>query len=419
MAHDIAFHFGKEVLPAHSFVIQSRCPSFFQRAQSFLKLREKGKGREKRVDAIVALDEGVSTGSHSGVSLTASEVFSHAVLRKLLEFLYIDNLNFADVSPENILYLLICGSFFSLDRVVWLCETQLQQTVANNNVLALLKISDRYKQENIKFLCLDWVFANFDPFLAIVMSLSENQLKQELGLPLFLHVVYQHRQFEVSHKAHPAGSPSSPYPLFHHSLPSEPPSTLAADLDRLLSTPVIPDVHAKFEHAPNSRVAFHSAIIGLASAELGRFVAANPITEDFSALFKQRSYWKISAEACLSLLRFLYLGSADIDPLLACQIASFAVHWNWESLHTAIKNAITNAITVELVLPILCMTYDPLLENLPFYTELRARCLDFCGNHFFKLDLGLLRTQPPLLSTDILIALQGKCSPGSVAFPFV
>jgi len=343
----------KDKCHGHRCVIASRCEEILPMPTDLDK-------KKKKDTSTVKLKEGVQ---------------NQIILVKVLEYIYTDTVNFPKLDAPAILYLRQAADHFKIDRLGWLCEDYLVNTMNMDNVFPILKASHEMHEARIKDFCMKFALEHYNEFVA-----NKNGL-HILGIDLFQEVVAgqaDQKRFQAI------------------KLREEPKSTLISDYKRMYE--VMPYNDIKFS-IDGEEIVCHKSILGACSPK-------------FVPLFKDPppngiELKNVSPQAFRSLLKFLYYGDDDIDPLPACELVAFARQYELDDLVRICENKIRTSIAVDTVLGILEVAYMPdIVHKQDLVEELKNKTFPFILENLKKIDLGPLKGMNPMIAQDILLRLQ-------------
>jgi len=106
---DTVFTVGGHVLYAHRSIIEVRCPTLFA---VNLKDRPSKKGNI----SFYKIDD---------------KLFDETTLYSILYYLYTDTVQFATLSPIDVVMLIKAAEVYELDRLIWLCERYLRLVITD------------------------------------------------------------------------------------------------------------------------------------------------------------------------------------------------------------------------------------------------------------------------------------------------
>ena len=350
---DLVIKIGSDAIHAHSAVICCRCPEII----GFPTVDEKSKKKTKKNE--VKLKDGAVT---SGA------------MHKVLEFLYTGDVDFSKLPDKEILFLIKAARYFKLDRLSYLCETQLNGSMTIESVFHLLKAATDLDEERVKGFCLQFALKNYNDFIANKDGIYI------LGIELFQEVV-------AAFQLNPA-PPASIYP------DGGPPDTLLEDFKKLYE--MMP--YSDFSVACGSEnIKCHKAILLSYSDTLG-----NSLIKEADAPVN------ISAEAMKSLLKFCYYGYGEVNPQPACDLVGFCRRNKLPSLLRICEDKIRNSVAADTVMNILGVAYLPGGQQ-DLVDELQAKCFPYILENLDKIDLTLVKAFNPLMIVDLLLRVQSSC----------
>lgn len=355
---DLHFAFRDKKIFAHSYVI-------WIRAEGLLGPKDKAnldKKKKKR-------ETGATTIESSG----KDRVFSPRVIELLFEYIYGGSVKFSTLSQHDILHLNVAAKQYKLDRLAYMCELYLRETIALENVHTLLKLSHDLKETSVKNTCLAFAVKHYAQFITNKGGISE------IGIDLFQEV--------VTRQAAPNAEKDE--------LPPAPPSDYLKHWQHLYDEMLFADTLAK---VGTDKVRFHRAVLAAHSEPLANHLKNNSGDE---VVFNG-----ISGEAFKSLLRFVYFGDTKIGATPATELINFCKQFELPELSRVCEDKIRESIDTNTVLDILAVTYLPYMEKRSDVQDLRRKALNFLLEHLTSVDLSPLRKLPPVIALDVLFACQ-------------
>lgn len=355
---DLHFVFRDKKVFAHSFVVWVRADGLLS-AKDKANLDKKKKKRE--------------TGATTIESGSKDRVFSPRVIELLFEYIYGGFVKFSTLSQHDILHLNVAAKQYKLDRLAYMCELYLRETIALENVHTLLKLSHDLKETSVKNMCLAFAVKHYQAFITNKNGISE------IGIDLFQEV--------VTRQAAPAAEKDE--------LPPAPASDYLKHWQHLHDEMLFADALAK---VGNDKVRFHRAVLAAHSEPLANLLKTN--TGD------EVPFMGISGEAFKALLRFVYYGDTKINATPATELINFCKQYELPELSRVCEDKIRESIDTNTVLDILAVTYLPYMEKRSDIQELRRKALNYLLEHLTAVDLSPLRKLPPVIALDVLFACQ-------------
>jgi len=301
---------------------------------------------------------------------------------KVLEYLYSGAVNYQTMTPEAIMELNKAARVFSLKRLSFICEDYFQQNISLKNVFEILVVAHKLNEPTVKSFCKFFAIEHFNEFVMDTAGLHV------LGIDLFQEVVTAYLTFQAT------GS------LSKVSLGEAPEDTLRHDLERLYK--MMPYADCKF-FIEGEEVICHKGILGAHS-------------EKFKLLCKDiptsgAPLNGISLSGFRSMLKYLYYGDDNIEPLPACELVGFARNNDLYELLTLCENKIRNSIAKETVIEILEVAYQPeMAQKQDLVEELKSKTFPFVAENFKEIDLSPLRTRmnqkTVMIAADLILYLQ-------------
>lgn len=353
---DLTIKVGKDEVRAHRCVIALRCENILP-MPDFNDKKKKIKDKQS-----VTIKE-------SGVS--AKEI------QKVLEYLYTGQVQFPKMNYNDILTLSKAAKSLQLKRLTYMCEQYLRDVLSMDNIFDILKAAHNLQEPTIESFAKSFALGHYAEFV------SNKQGLHILGLDLFQEVVTAFQTFAS------AGGPGTP------TIGDPPEDTLFSDLRRMFDTMPFADVKFNFE---GEQISCHKAILSAWS-------------EKFKANLKEAPpsgvQVRLTAEGFKQMIRFLYYGDDNIEPLPACELVGYARSMDLGDLVTVCENKIRNSISVQTVLDILKVAYSPdMAQKQDLVEELKSKTWPFIMDHFTEIDLLPLRGMLKQISQDLLLKVQ-------------
>jgi len=359
----------KETLSAHRGIVAVRCPEICPLPD----LTDKKKKIKDKT------------------TVTIKSIQSSAIFMKVLEYLYSGSVEFTTMSPESIMELNKAAKVFSLKRLSFLCEDYFQQKICIKNVYEVLVVAHKLNEPTVKSFCKFFAIEHFNEFVMNAEGLHV------LGIDLFQEVVTAYLTAQAS------GS------LSKVSLGEAPPDTLLRDYERLYK--MMPYADCKFI-VEGEEVLCHKGILGSHS-------------EKFKLLCKDvpssgAPLSGISLSGFKSMLKYLYYGDDNIEPLPACELVAFTRAYDLKDLLSLCENKIRNSIAKETVIEILEVAYQPeMTQKQDLVAELKSKTFPFVAENFKEIDLSPLRTRmnqkTVMIAADLILYLQEVHKTGKIS----
>jgi len=304
--------------------------------------------------------------------------FGATTMNKVLEFIYTGDVVLQEMGPKPILELNKAAKHFQIKRLTWLCENHLQQSLSIDNIFDVLKCANEANEPLVKSFAMQFAIDHYNDFVT-----NKNGL-HILGLDLFQEVVTAFQTFSATKQR------------ANVSIGDPPENTLIQDLNRLYKQ--MPYGDAKFL-VEGKEIMSHKAILASCSEQwkgtcTGITAAGYPLKG-------------LSADAFNQMLRFIYYGDDNIEPLPACELVGFARGMGMNDLVRVCENTIRNSIEIDTVLGILEVAYAPdLAQKQELVDELKSKTWPFIIEHYDKINLQPLYTMNPKIAQDMLLKVQ-------------
>lgn len=357
---DLFIKIGKETLSAHRGIVAVRCPEICPLPD----LTDKKKKIKDKT------------------TVSIKSVQNPSIFMKVLEFLYSGTVNFNIMTPESIMELNKAAKIFNLKRLSFLCEDYFQQSVSLKNVFEVLVAAHKLNEPTVKSFCKFYAIEHFNEFVMNTEGLHV------LGIDLFQECVTAYLTFQAT------GS------LSKVSLGEPPAETLLIDMERLYK--MMPYADCKFI-IEGEEVLCHKGILGSHSEKFKLLCKDIP---NSGAPLSQ-----ISLSGFKSMLKFLYYGDDNIEPLPACELVAFARANDLHDLLRLCENKIRNSIAKTTVIEILEVAYQPeMAQKQDLVEELKSNAFPFIAENFKEIDLSPLRTRmnakTVAIAADLVLFLQ-------------
>mmetsp|Transcript_17669 Transcript_17669/g.30071 ORF Transcript_17669/g.30071 Transcript_17669/m.30071 type:complete len:383 (-) Transcript_17669:38-1186(-) len=351
---------GKETLSAHRGIVAVRC-------EEICPLPDLTEKKKKIKDK---------------TTVTIKSVSNSSIFMKVLEFLYSGSVNFATMTPEAIMELNKAAKIFNLKRLSYLCEDFFQQNLSLKNVFDVLVAAHKLNEPTVKSFCKFFAIEHFNEF---VMNTEGLHI---LGIDLFQECVTAYLTAQATGN------------LSKVSLGESPPDTLIHDLERLYK--MMPYADCKFI-IEGTEVLCHKGILGAYSDKFKE--ACKTIPPSGMPLNG------ISLDGFRSMLKYLYYGDDNIEPLPACELVGFARNYGLTDLLELCENKIRNSIAKETVIEILEVAYQPeMASKQELVEELKSKTFPFVAENFKDIDLSPLRMRMSqktvMIAADLILYLQ-------------
>ena len=103
---------------------------------------------------------------------------------EILKFVYTGNAAFEGMDLGQVVLLVsACTKFQGLERLSWLAETHIKNSLSTTNVFAVLKSCEAFHLASLKDYCLKFSVGHFDTMLA------NKEAAKEIGLELYQEFV--------------------------------------------------------------------------------------------------------------------------------------------------------------------------------------------------------------------------------------
>mmetsp|Transcript_8105 Transcript_8105/g.34094 ORF Transcript_8105/g.34094 Transcript_8105/m.34094 type:complete len:566 (+) Transcript_8105:285-1982(+) len=347
---DLTIKVGGDTVYAHAPVVASRC-------EEILPLPTDEKSRRKKKHEV-----------------KVKNVASAQIMQRVLEFLYTGMVDFPKLTDKDILLLNAASRQFKLARLSYLCERWLREHMTIESVFHLLKAATDLNETRVKGFCMQFALQHYNDFI------SNKDGIYILGIELFQEVV--------------AAFQTNPPPPEEITPDKAPQDTLLEDFKKMYNQMPFSDVALTID---GETIRCHKAILGAHSDAFATY------------LFKEggAQQEKITATTFKSMLKFLYYGDDNIDPLPACELVEFSRRYKLHSLLRICEDKIRNSINKSTVLEILNVAHMPAdTGKADLVDELKSKAYPFLLENFTQVDLSPIRFYNPLISIEILVRLQ-------------
>lgn len=354
---DLTIKIGKDTITAHRAIVAVRCEEICPMPDPNPK---------KRKDK---------------ATVTIKAISNSNIMMKVLEYIYTGTVAFPSLAPEAIMELNKAAKHFNLRRLSYLCEDFFQQNLSMSNIFAVLVAAHKLNEPTVKSFCKFYAIEHFNELVTNTEGLHV------LGIDLFQEVVTAYLTYQATKSVSKV------------SLGEPPEDTLLSDYKRVFN--LMPFADMKF-FVDGEEITCHKCILGGNS-------------EKFKATCKDAppagvGLNNISATAFKSMLKYLYYGCDDIEPLPACELVGFARTYELSDLLSICENKIRNSIAVGTVLGILEVAYHPdMAQKQDLVEELKAKTFPFVAENFAQIDLSPLRKFQPVhiaIAADLLLYLK-------------
>jgi len=354
---DLTIKVGKDALAAHRAVVAVRCEEICPMPD----LSSKKKPKDK-----------------SSVSIKA--INNPAIVMRVLEYLYTGTVAFPTMSPDAIMELNKAAKHFNLKGLSFLCEDFFQQNLSMTNIFNVLTVAHRLNEPTVKSFCKFYAIEHFNEIVTNTEGLHV------LGIDLFQEVVTAYLTFQAT------GS------LSKVQLGDAPPNTIIHDLERMYK--MMPYADFKFI-IEGEELPCHKAVLGGVSERFKSVMTTNSMVLS-----------GVSGVAFKSMLKYIYYGYDEIDPLPACELVAFSRQYGLMDLLTLCENKIRNSIEKDTVLGILEVAYQPeMASKQELVEELKSKIFPYVASNFTDIDLSSMRTRmnnkSVMIAADLLVYLQG------------
>jgi len=353
---DLQIKIGKEVLYAHRGIVSIRCEEICPPPDYDKKKKIKDK-----------------------TTISIKSVTNSSIFMKVLEYLYSGSVNFAVMSPESIMELNKAAKIFNLRRLSYLCEDFFQQNLSLQNIFEVLVAAHKLNEPTVKSFCKWFAIEHFNEFVMNTEGLHV------LGIDLFQECVTAYLTFQAT------GS------LSKVSLGEPPADTLLHDLQRLYK--MMPYSDCKFI-VEGEEIPCHKGIISGYSDKFKMVCKDMPPSGMVLTGISKGSFQ--------SMLKYLYFGDDNIEPLPACELVAFSRNNGLSDLLSLCENKIRNSIAKETVMEILEVAYQPeMAQKQDLVEELKSKTFPFIAENFSTIDLNPLRARMShKIASDLILYLQ-------------
>jgi len=297
-------------------------------------------------------------------------------LWQISEYIYGGNVRLSSLTPAEILHLNVASKIFKLDRLSYLCERYLKETMTMEVVFGLLRLANDLKEETVKNFCLSYAIKHYPQFI------GNKDGVHILGIDLFQEVVTKSQDSSSVKDDLPATGPTNHYYDHWRQLH-----------DEMLWSDSVAKVGA-------DKIKFHKGVLAAHSDGLASYFRVNQNDEV--------TFMYITPDAFRALLRFIYYGDRNIPPLPATELISFSKQYDLPDLAKACEDKIKDSIAIDTVLEILSVTYLPHLSTRDDIQDLWKKCITFILDNIGNIDLQPLKKMQPTIAVDVLFACQNR-----------
>jgi len=278
------------------------------------------------------------------------------------------------MQPSEVVFLDVVAKHYKLDRLVYLCETFLREALSTQNMAHLIRLAHDLQEPVVKKMCMSFIMKNYQAFI------TNKDGVHVCGIDLFQEVVARN---------------ADPTPVHEEKL-VVPPNHYMDHWKAIHDEMPFFDAVAK---VGAERVRFHKAVLAAHSDQLA---------EHLRKVNADEVPFELSADAFKAMLRFIYYGERQLEPLHATELISFSKEFALPDLQKACEGRITSNVQVDTVLEILNVTYLPHMETRQDVLELRASSINFLLDNLTQVDLAPLRKMPSVIPIDVLLVSQTR-----------
>lgn len=277
-------------------------------------------------------------------------------------------------------------SKISCPRLLYLLEMRFREELNVDSVFHILKKTTELGLEEEKKVCTSFAHQNWPQFCA-------NKAGMEIiGIELFQEITVAMQFYKEEDKidARPEALPIVP-------------CTIVGDFKSIFREANYAEGEFIFPGEEGAKsLKFHRCIVAAHTKPLHHFIS--------SGKNKQYTIEGLSYSAVRDILKYIYYGEENFDPVAACEIVENGItQFSLQHLLDGCVKAISNGIHQESALKILRLTYLPAFqtETMDF---LRAKVLDFVCANFKMIDVPSVRDMKPAdiaheMNADILGAI--------------
>jgi len=374
---DVYLHVDeKNVQTAHYYVLKMRLPQVLEDGPALAQKKTEKGGKKKDTKVVIKLKK--------------TELITQNALERVLIWAYSGIIDYHDYTPFKAIEVMRACSVYKLPRLQQMNEVYLQQNLSMSNIFSLLKFADSLNVQEAKDICFEFALANSDFFTS---SSAEN-----LGFKLYQEVT------ALLLRAHQGTAPKSR----KREVTAD--DTIVADFKNLYSSADVTGDVVFIIH--NEEVKAHRAILWHQSPDIAGLLnpPEDPKEPPKKGLTLDSKYARITPGAFHAMLRYFYYSDTNITMLHATELVDFVKDYHLDKLYRVLEKVIGGQdITIETVLNVLDVAYNPLLEENPsLQKNLQEEGLNFAVNHVDRINFEPLQSMPPIIATHILQALQRR-----------
>lgn len=285
------------------------------------------------------------------------------------------------IALTDVVKVIKAAQHYQMERLSQLCEAHLQANLSLDNLWDVLSLAHTQKVERAKQLCMEFAYTHHDAVLA-----DPRFRKLEVDL------IVDEAQLYSKYRAQLEGGWRPP------AVEVTAPSTMVEDFKALYDSMNGADHVVVVE---KQQIRCHKAILGHASPALMEIADA----KDGSPLPKE--FKSVSANTFSALLRYLYYGNTDIEPMAATQLISFAKQIGLTTLVDICEAKIRHGIDTSTCLSILEVAYHPILKDRDeLQKELKTNCRSYFIDHIREIDVAPLKSMDAAIGADLLLSVQ-------------
>jgi hypothetical protein len=162
----------------------------------------------------------------------------------------------------------------------------------------------------------------------------------------------------------------------------------------------------------NEEIKAHKAILWHQSPEISSLLSPPEDSKEppKKGIVLDLKYGRITPGAFQAMLRYFYYSDTNIGMLHATELVDFVKDFHLDRLYKVLEKVIGGQdITIDTVLSVLDVAYNPLLEENPsLQRNLQEEGLNFAVANVDKINFEPLAGLPPIIATHILQALQRR-----------
>jgi len=375
-------------LNSHAAIVSVRCAKF----DKALKERyEVGKGKKSK-----------PIPKRKNLDLKGTDV---TTANRVLDYLYSDEAPWLPkLKPVDLINLTLAGRRYGLDRLTWICENQILDIMSLDNIVTFLKYSSEVKDERVKKFCQDYLLypETFKEFVV------RKELTTELGMELFSELVTMNAMSAATGPVEKLNKEKI--------LGSCPAGRIKEDFKELYGSMTYSDATVRLD---NENIAFHKAVLAGASKQIfesfnrGKLTAgASEEVNEFLELSKEQRFEnRITSDAFKSMLKYVYYGDVDIEPLSACLLIPFVRFYGLQDLQEVCERIISQSVSnSKVVMKILSVTYLAIMAaREDMRDRLRRECIGHIVNHMGEVNLNEIKAMDRDFSLDLALDLLIAC----------